>query len=64
MGSYGGFFFENFVLAQAEPALKKFCFQARAKILSVSVYIWTHLHATRRIFKNYYSSWFFLGFLK
>jgi hypothetical protein len=33
------------VLAQAEPALKKFFFQARAKILSVYVYISTHLHA-------------------
>jgi hypothetical protein len=38
-GSFGGFFSENFVLAQAEPAQKKFFFQARAKILSVSVYI-------------------------
>ncbi len=34
-----GFFFENFVLAQAQPALKIFFSQARAKILSVSVYI-------------------------
>jgi hypothetical protein len=24
----------------------------------------THLHDTRRIFKNYYSSWVFRGFLK
>ena len=38
-GSFGGFFFENFVLAQAEPALKKFFYQARAQILSVYVYI-------------------------
>jgi hypothetical protein len=38
-GSFGGLFFENFVLAQAEPALKNFFFQDRAKILSVYVYI-------------------------
>jgi hypothetical protein len=37
-GSFGGFFFENFVLAQAEGAQKK-NFQARAKFLSVYVYI-------------------------
>ncbi len=37
-GSFGGFFFENFVLAQAECALNKKNFQARAKILSVYVY--------------------------
>ncbi len=37
-GSFEGFFFENFVLAQAECALKIF-FQARAKILSVNVFI-------------------------
>ncbi len=38
-GSFGGFFFENFVLAQAEPALTKKNVQARAKILSVHAYI-------------------------
>jgi hypothetical protein len=38
-GSFGGFFFGNFVLAQAECSLKNFFFQARAKILSVNVYI-------------------------
>jgi hypothetical protein len=37
-GSFGGFFFENFVLAQAECVLKKIFFQARAKILSAYVY--------------------------
>jgi hypothetical protein len=37
--SFGGFFFENFVLAQAEPAQNIFFFLARVKILSVSVYI-------------------------
>ncbi len=31
-GSFGGFFFENFVLAHTECALKKKFFQARAKI--------------------------------
>jgi hypothetical protein len=38
--SFWGFFFENLVLAHTEPALKKvfFC-QARAKNLSVYVYI-------------------------
>jgi hypothetical protein len=38
-GVFWGFLFQNYVLAQAEPALKNFFFQARAKILSVSVYI-------------------------
>ncbi len=37
-GSFGGLFFENFVLAQAECAQKK-NFQATAKIVSVYVYI-------------------------
>ncbi len=38
-GSFGGFIFENFVLAQAECALKNLFWQARAKFLSVYVYI-------------------------
>jgi hypothetical protein len=38
-GPFGGFFFENFVLAQAECAQKNNFFQARAKIVSVYVYI-------------------------
>jgi hypothetical protein len=54
-GSFGGFFFEHFVVVQAECAVKKFFFQARAKTLNVYVYIWTHLHATRRMFKKFYS---------
>jgi hypothetical protein len=37
-GYFGGFFFEHFVLAQVECAQNK-NFQARAKILSVFVYI-------------------------
>jgi hypothetical protein len=32
-GSLGGFFFENFVLAQAEPAQKKFFFKLGQKFL-------------------------------
>ncbi len=31
MGSFGGFFFENFVLAQAQPALKKLFFKLGQK---------------------------------
>jgi hypothetical protein len=38
-GSFWGFFFENLVLAHTEPALKKIFYQARAKNLSVYVYI-------------------------
>ncbi len=38
-GFFGGFFFDNSVLAQAECALKKFFFQARAIILSINVCI-------------------------
>ncbi len=62
-GSFWGFFFENFVLEQAECAQKNFFFQSRAKVLRVYVYFWTHLHATRRMLKNFTLSGF-LGFFK
>jgi hypothetical protein len=49
-GSFGGFFFKNFVLVHTVFAQKNYFFQARAKILSFNVYIKTPVHATRRIF--------------
>ena len=52
------------MLAHTECALKKNCFQARAKILSVNVYILTHLHATRMIVKIFVLLGGFLGFFK
>ncbi len=44
--------------------MRKKKFQTRAKILSVYVYILTHLHAARRIFKKFYSDCFFWFFKK